>query len=239
MNTPAKSKSKQPSYDAYLFDLDGTLVNSQADILNALNLALQDMSLPTIPHSKIDKTHMSFSSIALINEAKVLLGIDLNEAESQHLRELLLNHYEKSMGNHTGGLYAGAHSLLKALHDAEIPLGIVTNKLTRHVTPLLPALGIQNFFKVIVCGDTLAKAKPDPMTINYACDILEVSPQKNNIILVGDTITDLECAHNASVDMAFVTYGYGTISQHIDLQPQHRVDALDEIYALTPATKNH
>lgn len=102
--------------------------------------------------------------------------------------------------------FPNVEKVLAHLENQQIPWGIVTNKLTRHAQPLLKALNMETRPGCLVCGDTLAKAKPDPLPILHACELLQQDPA--HCIYVGDAATDVTASKAAGMKSLVAMYGY-------------------------------
>jgi phosphoglycolate phosphatase len=102
--------------------------------------------------------------------------------------------------------FAGVVEGLERLRGLELPLACVTNKAHRFTTELLARTGLLPFFDCVVSGDTVARKKPDPLPIRYACERLEVEPQK--ALVIGDSLNDVGAARAAGCAVWCVPYGY-------------------------------
>ena len=155
-------------YDAYLFDLDGTLVDSAPDICAALNYSLQQASLPVVSLNLV-RHWIGHGSRTLVHQA--LLHQQLRP-EDQLIDKLLgpfLSYYREHIADHSQ-LYPNTMETLLALKQRGARLAIVTNKLTELSLPLLTALNLEANFDLIVCGDTTAHPKPAPDPIQHVLD---------------------------------------------------------------------
>jgi phosphoglycolate phosphatase len=103
-------------------------------------------------------------------------------------------------------LYSGVLETLTSLKTQGYRLVIVTNKPERFVAPILEGLGLNNLFELILGGDTLAKRKPDPLPLNFACQQLGVTSEQ--CLMVGDSKNDILAAQAAKVQSVGLTYGY-------------------------------
>lgn len=186
---------------AVLFDLDGTLLDTVPDLVYALNQVRIAESLPELHTSEI-RPIANLGSKAM---AKRAFGIEESHPKFPSLREQFLHSYEKHLADSTR-FFPNIENVLTHLDNNNIPWGIVTNKLTRHALPLLKALRMDHRPGCIVCGDTLAKGKPDPEPILHACRLLDVEPA--HCIYVGDAITDVIASKAAGTKSLVALYGY-------------------------------
>ena len=187
--------------DTVLFDLDGTLLDTAPDMAAALNTLrkqrkLQDISLDII------RPFVGFGSKALLK-----LGFDIDEKSQEYpgLLEEFFDVYQSCLAQSTE-LFPEMSLVLDHLEKNNIRWGIVTNKPTRFTVDILAALDLSRRTNCVVCGDTLEKRKPDPDSILYACKILNSTPE--NVLYVGDTITDVTASKAAGTISLVALYGY-------------------------------
>jgi phosphoglycolate phosphatase len=184
-----------------LFDLDGTLLDTVPDLVYALNQIRIAESLPELPVSDI-RPIPNLGSKAMV---KIAFGIEECDPRFKRMREQFLSFYEKHLADSTQ-FFPNVENVLTHLDEKNIPWGIVTNKLTRHALPLLKALGFDHRPGCIICGDSLATAKPDPAPIRYACELLQLEPR--DCLYVGDAITDVIASKAAGTKSLVALYGY-------------------------------
>jgi 2-phosphoglycolate phosphatase len=186
---------------AVLFDLDGTLLDTAPDLVTALNQMRAAESLPPMPLSEIRQI-ANLGSKAMI---KLALGMEECDPRFKRMREHFFHLYEKHLADATQ-FFPQVERLLTTLDEQSIRWGIVTNKLTRHAEPLLKALKFDHRPACLVCGDSVAKGKPDPLPIKHACELLKVLPE--NCIYVGDAASDVVASKAAGVLSIVALYGY-------------------------------
>lgn len=193
-------------YQAVLFDLDGTLVDSVPDIALATNAMLNELTLPQVSIEQV-RTFVGKGTAVLIKRA---LAGNINPPEPDpdlfaQAQQVFRKHYHRFNGLHSQ-LYASVTEGLQALQEMGLILGVVTNKPQEFTLPLLEKMGIAHFFKVIVSGDTCALKKPHPDPIYYACQQLQILPE--NALFVGDSQNDTQAANAANMDVLVLPYGY-------------------------------
>lgn len=127
-------------------------------------------------------------------------------------------------------LYPGALEGMQALRALGLPLACVTNKPARFTLPLLDALELTGFFRVIISGDTLPVRKPDPGQLLHAATTLEVAPAR--LLLVGDSMHDLMAGRAAGCPVFCVRYGYTEDPAALVAQADAALDRLDQIPSL-------
>jgi phosphoglycolate phosphatase len=113
--------------------------------------------------------------------------------------------YEAQSGRDSR-IYPGVVEGLDEMADAGLRLACVTNKAARFTAPLLERMGLRSKFKVVVCGDEVARGKPDPLCYLRACELLNVQPSEATII--GDSENDVLAARAAGIHVLCVSYGY-------------------------------
>ena len=193
-----------PAYDAYLFDLDGTLVDTAPDIMASLNVALSEHGYPAVDEA-LTRHWVGYGIARLMEQAFAWHG----EPQPPAARyESMLRRFRERYRAHIadlGGPYPGARQALARLHG-RAGLGVVTNKPGFLTAPLLTALNLERYFGVVVAGDTLAHPKPAPDPALFACEALGVAPERT--LFVGDSTTDVECARAAGCPVYCVHGGY-------------------------------
>jgi len=191
---------------AVLLDLDGTLLDTVADLHAAANGMLRDLGRPEIAIADI----RAYVGRGIPNLVKRILAGNLEAAEdsSPPPAEALASfrkHYAEVNGR-ASRPYPGVMAGLRALKEKGLPLGVITNKAVAFTTPLLERTGLAAFMSVAVSGDQLPLPKPDPMPVIWACGRLGVSPA--DTVLIGDSVNDLKAGRGAGCRVLLVPYGY-------------------------------
>jgi phosphoglycolate phosphatase len=188
-------------YRSVLFDLDGTLADTAADLGHALNLQLQARGFAALPVDRV-RPHASSGARGLL---KLGFGLDPDAPEFQAMRNEFLELYERHLHRATT-LFPGVEETLREIEARGIRWGIVTNKPERFTLPLIDALGLRRRAACVVSGDTAARPKPDPAPLVFACSTLGLSPRE--CIYVGDDERDVIAATAAGMDSMVALYGY-------------------------------
>lgn len=189
-----------------LFDLDGTLVDTAPDLVNALNLALTEHGYPTKLLEQV-RDAASNGSLALVNAAQP----SISDEEKALIQQALLVHYARVNGDHAL-LFDGIAALLGYLEQHRIPFGVVTNKAARFARPLLEKLNLISLMPALISGDSTYYSKPDAAPMLLAAQQLKCTPR--SVLYIGDARRDLEAAHNANMLGAVAMWGY--IAEHDD-----------------------
>jgi len=190
---------------AVMIDLDGTLLDTVADLAVAVNLMLGELGRRPLAEALV-RTFVGKGIQHLVSRS---LAVEQNGAESAALFEralpIYMNCYEGVNGRHAT-LYPQVREGLDALKSAGFPLACVTNKSERFTLPLLKQMRLADYFSVVVCGDTLPKRKPDPLPLLYACERLAVA--LSEMLMIGDSVNDAQAARAAGCPVFCVSYGY-------------------------------
>ena len=196
-------------FEAVLFDLDGTLADTAPDLCGTTNILLAEEGRPQQPFFSL-RPHTSQGVRGLLGKG---FGIDSEHHEYERLAARFLEIYTSRICEQSQ-LFPGIPELLGALELHGIAWGIVTNKRARYTEPLVAALGLSPRTHCVVSGDTTAEAKPSPLPVLHACDILGCAPQ--HTLYVGDDRRDIVAGQSAGTRTAAVSYGYLGDSGPID-----------------------
>jgi 2-phosphoglycolate phosphatase len=187
---------------AVLFDFDGTLADTAADLSRALNRLRGARGLDELPLEKL-RPHASGGARGLIGAG---LGILPEHPEFKGLRDAFLDHYAAEICVDTG-LFPGIPELLAALEARGLRWGIVTNKSTNLTWALVKELGLDARVACVVCGDTTPHLKPQPASLLHAAQELALAPR--HCIYLGDDLRDIQAARSAGMRAVAVAWGYG------------------------------
>ena len=213
-----------------VFDLDGTLADTSADLIAAANAALAEAGVaPALgpgdraiafaggramlragfarAMSQAGSAQSmaqagSAQSMAQAGPAKAARAVDAAAIEAAYPR--LLAHYEANIDRHTR-TYEGAEAALDALAAAGWGLAVCTNKPFGLAETLLDRLGLRRRFAVVLGADSLPVRKPDPRHVWETID--RAGGTRERAVLVGDTVTDREAARAAGVPCVLVGFG--------------------------------
>ncbi|MDA5193623.1 phosphoglycolate phosphatase [Govanella unica] len=211
---------------AVIFDLDGTLVDSAFDLTGALNFVLRSENRPPVPLAAV--RHMvGRGARVLIENGMAATGAAATEDDIARLLPLFLDYYSDHVADESI-LFPGARAVLLELAEANVRLGICTNKPISLTHQLLRALQIDDLFPAVLGGDSLPFRKPDPRHILETLRLLDIPATK--AVMVGDSIHDIEAAKKAPMLVIGVTFGYSE-TPVADLLP----DAVIDAYADLPA----
>ena len=200
MNTQG-SRPRALPVRAVLFDLDGTLADTAADLAAALNRVRADRELPPLPIAAL-RPHASDGTRGMLGAG---LGVTREHPEWETLKDAFLDYYAAAIAVHTR-LFADAEHVLSEIERRGLAWGIVTNKAARFTLPLLQHLALSSRANVIVCGDTTAQAKPHPAPLLHAAARLGLDAA--SCLYVGDAERDVAAARAAGMAALVARYGY-------------------------------
>lgn len=209
-------------YPLVIFDLDGTLVDSAADIAEALNRTLEDWQLSRVPEATV-LTWIGDGVRRLVEQAFTAARSDI---DLDRVMPGFMRHYEACLLR-SPRLYNGVVPALEALRARNVTLAICTNKPSAMVAPLLAHLGVQDFFARVLGGDSLPERKPSGVPLRHIAAAFGVAPTA--ALMVGDSITDYRAAVDAGMPVALVRYGY---PRGLDLATVDAVAVVDDLRAL-------
>ncbi len=194
---------------ALVFDLDGTLVDTKYDMLDAGNLVFESQGWETRLKGFSGLQTAIQGGRAILRYGLRKEGLDFDDNLLKDYYQLYLSNYDKVLDNKSA-VYKGVTDTLSQLQSMGVKLGLCTNKPEKQARELLKRLGLIDFFKSSFIGsDTVGVAKPDPKPLLAAIERLREKPK--DIFFVGDTNTDEGTAKNANVDFVFCEYGHGFI----------------------------
>lgn len=198
-----------------IFDLDGTLMDTGADLIAAANACFRDMGHGDLLDVERDKATAFHGARAMLRLGLTRLDL-MDESLVDAEYPALLAHYDAAICVHSR-FYPGALAAADALRARGVRMGIATNKPYALADKLLRAVGARDHFGPLVGADTLPVRKPDPAHLWEAVDL--AGGDRSRAILIGDTETDRETARNAGVPSVLVTFG-PTGNAVADLRPE-------------------
>src|SRR6267154_3786000 len=188
------------SVRALIFDLDGTLIDSQRDLIRSVSATLREMGREEL-HEDTVSGYIGHGAPQLVGRA---LG-SATEDECQRALKFFLAYYEDHKLDSTCA-YPGVPEALE--HLAAFPMAILTNKPVRVSMRILKELGLAKYFRVVYGGNSFETKKPDPFGARTILREFGAAPAE--AILVGDSEVDVQTARNAGTLAASVNYGFGT-----------------------------
>lgn len=185
----------------FLFDLDGTLVDTAIDMIGSLKLLAAENNIDIDPDYNQYKELITYGSRAIVES---IFG-HLDNKSIKNLQQRYLAIYQQNLTTGSG-LFAGIEEVIVKLDEACVPWGIVTNKPGYLARPLVDALPQLKHCKILVGGDSTKHSKPHPAPIIYALDAMNL--QANISWYIGDAQTDIVAAKAAHMNSAIAMWGY-------------------------------
>ncbi len=209
-----------------IFDLDGTLLNTIADLATATNQALAHFGYPT--HEVPAYNYFVGNGINKLFE-RALPEKERNEENILKIRSRFVPYYDQ----HNADLstpYPGIPELLTALQEKGIAIAVASNKYQAATEKL-----IKHYFPTIRFTAILGQregipVKPDPTIIQEILFLSRI--KKEDTLYVGDSNVDMQTAHNAQVEVAGVAWGFRPVSELEAFHPDHIVHKAEEIVQL-------
>jgi len=186
---------------AVLFDLDGTLADTAADLANALNRVRADRALPELPLATL-RPQASHGARGLLAAG---FGIGKEHADFASLRDSFLAYYADALCEQTT-LFPDADRVLAEIERRGLRWGIVTNKAMRFTMPVIEHLALAGRAGAVICGDTTPETKPHPAPLLAGAAALGTLPAR--CVYVGDAERDIIAGRAAGMHTLFAAYGY-------------------------------
>jgi len=213
-------------FDAVLFDLDGTVVETAPDLCAALNHCLRLAARPEVSVAEV--RHMvGDGARALLRRGLAASGAPAPEAEVERWFAELLRRYAEHVAD-ASQPFEGAVEVLDALAEAGAARGLCTNKPILHTRRLLEALDLTRRFETVLGGDSLPVRKPNPRHLLAALEALGVDPGR--AAMVGDSANDVAAARAAGLPVVLVSFGY-TVTPAAELGADALIDRLVDLPA--------
>lgn len=207
VTNPADSLDRRP-IRAVAFDLDGTLVDSVADLMHASNALLAELGRPAVDLPAV-RSFVGDGAPKLVERVLTATGGVPAPDETALCVKRFLEIYEADPSAHSA-LYPGVAETLEALAGAGLRLGVCTNKPMAATLRLLGDLGIAGCFAAVVGGDSYPTRKPSPEPLLGLLERLEVRPEE--AVFVGDNEHDVAAGRAAGVARVLVVpYGYARV----------------------------
>lgn len=206
-----------------IFDLDGTLIDSEADLASSVNATRRFMGMDALPAAVV-ASYVGHGAPVLMRRA---LGPEASEQDVGRALDYFIRYYHEHCLDETR-LYPGTREMLDELHAADRRLAILTNKPVRISQRIVEGLGLQGHFFEVFGGNSFEQKKPHPIGIERLREATGLA--QTLTLMVGDSGVDIETARNAGVRACGVTFGLSPETMRA-ASPDY---VIDEMSALTP-----
>jgi phosphoglycolate phosphatase len=209
-----------------VFDLDGTLVDTAPDLINALNYVLDREGLPPVPlHSA--RNMIGAGARKLIERGLELEGRSMSVDEVARLTGDFIDYYAAHIAD-ASRPFEGLESALDDLGVRGYRFAVCTNKLEWLSKRLLDQLGLSSRFAAICGADTFGVSKPDPAILRQT--VARAGGQMSSAVMVGDAGPDIGVARRAGVPVIGVEFGYTEVPI-ADLKPDRLISHMRDLPA--------
>jgi len=220
-----------------VFDLDGTLIDTAPDLINALNFILDREGLPAVPLASA-RNMIGAGARKLIERGLELEGRAASVPDITRLTADFIDYYAAHIAD-ASRPFDGLEAALDELAGRGYRLAVCTNKLEWLSKRLLDELGLSPRFAAICGADTFGVAKPDPAILRQT--IARAGGNPSVAIMVGDAGTDIGVARRTGVPVIGVSFGYTDVPM-ADLKPDRLIahmgelpDAVDDLITRQPS----
>lgn len=211
-----------PTYSAFVFDLDGTLIDSAPDIAAALNVGFRGNGWPQLDPQYVER-FIGNGPHRLITDILDDQDIPYDDAAVERAFQGYLQTYLDDPAGRTR-FFDHVPEDLAALRAAGLRLGICTNKNHAVTGKVLEQLGLAHLFDAAVGADAVPACKPDARHLMAVAEAMELQP--GTWAYVGDTLVDQATAKAAEVPFYAVTWGGGG---GVEVEPDHRLARLADL----------
>lgn len=197
--------SQRGPVKAVIFDLDGTLIDSAPDIAAAINKVVVDRGAQPLEVGQV-ANFIGEGARLLVERVFSVCGLPVDKQSLDAAMAAYTAHNEAEPAARTR-CYPHVREDLRMLAQRGLQLGVCTNKPQRLTGLVLAALGLDKFFEAALGPESVARCKPDPAHLLAVVNAL--GRQAREVVYVGDTLTDKECAKAAGVPFFVVSWGKG------------------------------
>ncbi|MBX7218900.1 MAG: phosphoglycolate phosphatase [Blastocatellia bacterium] len=211
----------------FLFDLDGTLIDSRHDIMTGLNSMLVELDLEPFPIADVTRFIGDGARKLVERGLRARLAEPPTESEIDQGLEIFKKHY----GRHLLDTTVPYPNVVRTLeHFSHLQLGVVTNKPYGFSKTILDGLNLTRFFSAIIGGDSAPERKPHPAPVLAALSHCEVAASE--AVMVGDSSHDVRAGKAAGTLTCGVTYGLRSRQELVEIGADLIVDDMAELIDL-------
>jgi phosphoglycolate phosphatase len=197
-------------FDAVVFDLDGTLVDTAPDLRAHVNAVLRELGRPGLDLESV-RTMVGDGARTLLRRGLEASGGMAEGAELEALYRRFLKSYTADPVRDSA-VHDGVVEVLDGLLAADVRLGVCTNKPQAPTDRLLKVLGLDRFFEAIVGGDVLPVKKPEAAHLGAVLERLGAAPAR--AVMVGDSVHDVGASRALGLPCVLVSFGYTAVPAH-------------------------
>lgn len=217
-------------FEAYFFDLDGTLVETAPEIADAVNDTLRYFDWPIVTQQQVNDwighgtkelLIMALASVTKSSVEAVRVSDDLKQA-----LPIFDRYYQERCGTRSH-LYPHVKEVLTRLRQQGSKLAVVTNKEGRYTDIVMRVHGLTDLFDIVISGDSFPVKKPNPTSVQNCLARWNVLPQQ--ALFVGDSSIDAQTARNANVPVWLLPYGYNMGQTVQSCQPDRVIANFSEL----------
>jgi phosphoglycolate phosphatase len=209
-----------------VFDLDGTLIDTAPDLINALNFILGREGLPPVPlHSA--RNMIGAGARKLIERGLEIEGREVSPADLARLTDDFIGYYAEHIAD-ASRPFDGLERALDDLTDLGCRFAVCTNKLEWLSKRLLDQLNLSSRFSAICGADTFGVSKPDPGILRQT--VARAGGELSSTVMVGDAGPDIGVARRAGTPVIGVSFGYTDVPI-ADLKPDRVIHHMSELKA--------
>jgi phosphoglycolate phosphatase len=209
-----------------VFDLDGTLVDTAPDLINALNFVLGREGLPAVP-MKSARNMIGAGARKLLERGLEVDGRHVSSGDLDRLTGDFIDHYAAHIADESRP-FEGLEGALDDLSSQGYRFAVCTNKLEWLSKLLLDELGLSSRFSAICGADTFGVSKPDPAILQQT--VARAGGQLASTVMVGDAGPDIGVARRANVPVVGVDFGYTDVAM-ADLKPDRLIGHMRDLPA--------
>ena len=203
-----------------IFDLDGTLADTRADLASAVNRTRHALGLRAVPQARVVAS--VGNGLTNLLERIIPERRDVTAAEK---RAIWMREYAAHWLDETA-VYPGIFEALRALRRRRWRLAVLSNKPDEATKAIVRGLGLGNFFSIVQGGTPGLPLKPDPAAVDFVIKASGYDGRRTRVWMIGDNYTDLEAARNAGIMSCFCRFGFGHPRAEI---PTATIDSPEEL----------
>jgi phosphoglycolate phosphatase len=206
-NSPKNVRDEMTQPTTFVFDLDGTLVDTAPDLLASLNVVLARAGHRTVDPAEL-RGLVGFGVRRLFERAFEKTGAAISELEMRKYSDSFLDHYRANIAKESRP-FPRVPETLATLSDNGARLGVCTNKPQDLTKLLLAELDLTRSFGAVIGAGVTPYNKPDPRHVIDVVKALE--GEIGNAVMVGDSAVDVDAAKAAGIPVIVMRYGYRTV----------------------------